>query len=952
MKHCFLRLKTTGRLVIIVLLGILGLSQGFAYEFTEGNLVYSVEDGVYGLTVVRHKDGTSATGALIIPSELYHEGNLFTVTRIGERAFFDSPGLTSLVIPNAVTYIGRESFSGCSGITGNLAIPNLVTYIGRGAFWGCTGFSGGALTIPPSVELIEENAFTDCGFTVINYNATSCGVLLGYPHLSYHEESPFSGNSAKVSIGSSVTMIPNNFLRNCNIISEGITIPNSVTSIGGSAFYGCCNLSEITIPNSVTTIGDRAFQYCSSLTEITIPNSVTSIGAWAFADCSGLTCNLNLPNSLTSIGEGAFGDCSGLTGNLIIPNSVTSIGEAAFYGCSSLTGSIVISNSLTSIEPRVFEGCSGLTGNLTIPNSVTSIGVAAFSGCNGFTTVNISSSVISIGNTAFSTGPTLESITIAEGNSVFDSRGNCNAIIETATNKLICGCTNTVIPESVISIGDAAFGNRGLTSVTIPNSVTEIGFSAFYNCPNLVSVTIGSSVATIGNYAFANCSNLATVNLLPTTPPTITSNGTFLNNAAYFVIYVPYESLEAYMSAWGLYYGTCIRCMTQKDITGYGEGSGNWVFISSPVAVSTAPLAVENLLGTQIQDNPVLFDYDLYRFNQSSTSGEWENYHQHTADFVLENGKGYLYANKNDVTLTFSGIYSTDASKEIPLDYDGSSRFSGFNLVGNPFAEAATINRNYYKMNDEGTGLVAEEINSSEPIPPFTGVIVQATDENQSVTFTKVSQQAMASSSGQLNIALTQANTRCQTLLDNAIVNFNECSPLGKFYFGKQNANIYIPKNNEEYAIAFSDKQAETPINFKATQNGEYTITVTPNDVKMNYLHLIDNLTGNDVNLLQTPSYTFSARNDDYESRFRLIFNANDIEENETTDDFAFFNGSEWVINNSDSATLQVIDALGHIIISRRDGAYTVSTAGMTPGVYTLRLVKGENVKTQRIIIK
>lgn len=927
MKYPVLNLKTIVRIIGFVFLSILGLNQSYAYEFTEGNLVYSVEDGVYGLTVVRHKDGTSATGALIIPSELYHEGNLFTVTRIGERAFFDSPGLTSLVIPNTVTYIGRESFTACSGITGNLVIPNLVTYIGRGAFWGCTGFSGGALTIPPSVELIEENAFTDCGFSVINYNATSCGVLLGYPHLSYHEESPFSGNPAKVNIGYNVNVIPNSFLYNCDI-QESITIPNSVTSIEDCAFYGCSNLPEITIPNSVTKIGDSAFQYCSSLTEITIPNSVTSIG------------------------EGAFGNCSGLTGDLIIPNSVISIGEAAFYGCSSLTGSIVISNSLTSIESRVFEGCSGLTGNLTIPNSVTSIGVAAFSGCNGFTTVNISSSVISIGNTAFSTGPTLESITIAEGNSVYDSRGNCNAIIETATNKLICGCTNTVIPESVISIGDAAFGNRGLTSVTIPNSVTEIGFSAFYNCPNLVSVTIGSSVATIENYAFANCSNLATVNLLPTTPPTITSNGTFLNNAAYFVIYVPYESLEAYMSAWGLYYGTCIRCMTQKDITGYGEGSGNWVFISSPVAVSTAPLAVENLLGTQIQDNPVLFDYDLYRFNQSSTNGEWENYHQHTADFVLENGKGYLYANKNDVTLTFSGIYSTDASKEIPLDYDGSSRFSGFNLVGNPFAEAATINRNYYKMNDEGTGLVAEEINSSEPIPPFTGVIVQATDENQSVTFTKVSQQAMASSSGQLNIALTQANTRCQTLLDNAIVSFNECSPLGKFYFGKQNANIYIPKNNEEYAIAFSDKQAETPINFKATQNGEYTITVTPNDVKMNYLHLIDNLTGNDVNLLQTPSYTFSARNDDYESRFRLIFNANDIEENETTDDFAFFNGSEWVINNSDSATLQVIDALGHIIISRREGAYTVSTIGMTPGVYTLRLVKGENVKTQKIIIK
>lgn len=967
MKYPVLNLKTIVRIIGFVFLSILGLNQSYAYEFTEGNLVYSVEDGVYGLTVVRHKDGTSATGALIIPSELYHEGNLFTVTRIGERAFFDSPGLTSLVIPNTVTYIGRESFTACSGITGNLVIPNLVTYIGRGAFWGCTGFSGGALTIPSSVTLIEENAFTDCGFTIINFNASNCTVNYGYPHLSYREESPFSGNPAKVNIGASVSVIPNNFLRSCNGITEGITIPNSVTSIGEYAFKECFNLTRITIPNSVTSIGAHAFEYCSYLTGISIPNSVTSVGANAFAYCSGLSCSLSLPSSLTSIGESAFCGCSGLIGGLSIPNSVTSIGERAFEGCSGFSGGITIPNSLTSIESRVFRDCIGLTGNLTIPisvtsigdeafrncsnltgiltipNSVTSVGVGAFLGCNGFSTVNLPSSLNSIGYAAFNTGPALESIVIAGGNSVFDSRENCNAIIETATNKLVCGCVNTVIPESIISIGNAAFNNCGITAITIPNSVVEIGSNAFYSCPYLVSVIIGSSVATIRNYAFANCPNLATVFMLSTTPPTIGAN-TIFYNVDHFVIYVPYESLEAYLSNdynLSTYYQYNIRCMTQKEIMGYGTGNDKWVFISSPIAVGTAPSEVENLMASTATE------YDLYRFNQSAAM-EWENYKAHTSGFVLENGKGYLYANKNDVTLTFSGVYSTDSSKEVSLEYDGSARLAGYNLVGNPFAEEAIINRNYYKMNDEGTGIVAEEVSSLEPIPPFTGVIVQATGENQSVTFTKVSHQAKSSGNGHLSISLSQANSRGQTMLDNAIVSFNKSSQLGKYYFGEQSANIYIPQNQEEYAIVSTDKQSEMPLNIVVRENDEYTLTINPVGLGMSYLHLLDNLTGADIDLLASPSYTFSAKNDDYASRFKLVFSA---QSGNTEDygDFAYISNGNIIINGE--GTVLMSDVNGRIIISK-EGVHSISTAKMSSGTYILSLIDGESVRNQKIIIK
>ena len=225
-----------------------------------------------------------------------------------------------------------------------------------------------------------------------------------------------------------------------------MTIPNSVTSIENSAFRGCSSLTSVTIPNSVTSIENSAFRGCSSLTSVTIPNSVTLIQEGVFAFCSSLT-SVTIPNSVTSIGDWAFAYCSSLT-SVTIPNSVTSIENSAFGDCSSLT-------------------------SVTIPNSVISIGVTAFDYCSGLT-----------------------SITVSSGNTVYDSRSNCNAIIHTATNTLVTGCQNTTIPNSVTSIGSFAFrGCRGLTSLTIPNSVTSIGDWAFEDCCNLTSVTAKPTVA-------------------------------------------------------------------------------------------------------------------------------------------------------------------------------------------------------------------------------------------------------------------------------------------------------------------------------------------------------------------------------------------------------------------------------------------------------------------------
>ena len=252
----------------------------------------------------------------------------------------------------------------------------------------------------------------------------------------------------------------------------------------------------------VTRIGTSAFRNCSGLTSVEIPSSVTSIGSFAFLWC-GLT-SVVIPSNVTSIGSNAFADCSLLI-SVEIPSSVTFIGNAAFLNCYRLT-SIVIPSSVTSIERWTFAGCSGLT-SVVIPSSVTNIGNSAFYGCHGLFSIEIPSSVTSIGYEAFSECSGLFSIVVESGNSVYDSRNNCNAIIETATNTLIKGCENTKIPSSVTSIGVGAFSScSGMTSIEIPSSVTSIGISAFYGCLGLTSITSYiTDVFETGDGAFSYC---------------------------------------------------------------------------------------------------------------------------------------------------------------------------------------------------------------------------------------------------------------------------------------------------------------------------------------------------------------------------------------------------------------------------------------------------------------
>ena len=288
---------------------------------------------------------------------------------------------------------------------------------------------------------------------------------------------------------------------------------------------------------------------------------VTSIDENAFYCCEGLT-SIDIPNSITKIGDFAFGNCPVLTSIVVESgnprydsrNNCNAIIETAdntlIAGCKNT----MIPNSVTSIGVRAFEGCDGLT-SIVIPNSVTAIGNKAFYSCDGLTSVNIPNSVTAIGNNVFESCNELSCLVVESGNPIYDSRNNCNAIIETADNTLIVGCKNTIIPNSVTTIGNFAFCYCwGLTSIIIPNSVTVIGKCAFEGCIGLTSVEIGNSVTSIGRYAFYSCQGLTSINI----PNSVTEIG---NNAFYWCdgltsIVIPnsvtFIGNEAFMNCWML----------------------------------------------------------------------------------------------------------------------------------------------------------------------------------------------------------------------------------------------------------------------------------------------------------------------------------------------------------------------------------------------------------------
>ncbi|MCR5657729.1 MAG: T9SS type A sorting domain-containing protein [Bacteroidales bacterium] len=396
-----------------------------------------------------------------------------------------------------------------------------------------------------------------------------------------------------------------------------------------------------------------------------------------------------------------------------------------------------------------------------------------------------------------------------------------------------------------------------------------------------------------------------------------------------------------------------VNATLQKEIVGFGDDNNvktGWYTIASPVTSNITPA------GDMLENT-----YDLYYYDEADF--KWYNHKPNNAHsgFSIEPYKGYLYANSENTTLSFSGVMrASNVNVSIPLSYASSTENAkGFNLVGNPFTYNLTNSSNitlggtsfstYYvadgTVNNEGKNLIAYNI-ADRPIKPGEGFFVQATAADQSLVFNG---RGRGEQNGYIRILAGNEN-----FTDRAYVQFGGGNTLRKMTLSDNTAKVYVMQDNKDYAAAIIEKaQGEMPVNFKASANGTYTVTVNPEGVELNYLHLIDNMTGMDVDLLQTPSYTFDATTNDYASRFRLVFSANNVDGPSTgSEAFAFYSNGNWVVGNEGEATLQVIDVNGRIVSNETINGTVATSINATPGVYMLRLVNGNEVKTQKIVVK
>ena len=443
----------------IVLLSLLSPLSLHAEEFVVDNISYTTFDKIYiGESALRHVYDAQSMGGyehcvivskynknitdIVIPESVEHGSVTYTVVGFENECFKDSKILKSIVLPNTIYAISNYTFDGCINLK-SISLPSSVKCIGSYAFRNC-GIT--SVSIPEGVEILYPFAFCDCETLA------------------------------------------------------SIDLPNSIKEIYPNTFQRCHNLTSLNISDSVTKIGDYAFSY-SALKEIVIPANVTSLGVGAFFNCTQLSAAV-IGSGVPRILKQTFMGCTSLC-SVDLPNNLITIDENAFSGCSSMT-SIVIPESTYAIYNEAFKG-SGLR-EISIPNSVNFLGDGAFTSCPQLSSVTIGRQITEL-KYNFGDCPNLENIKIAEGNPVYDSRDNCNAIIKTAENELVFGTKSTVIPTSVTSIGYKAFIGLDISSIEIPESVTKIGTCAFQDC-SLTHIEIPSSVTEIGDFAFANCKNL------------------------------------------------------------------------------------------------------------------------------------------------------------------------------------------------------------------------------------------------------------------------------------------------------------------------------------------------------------------------------------------------------------------------------------------------------------
>ncbi len=618
-------------------------------------------------------------------------------------------------------------------------------------------------------------------------------------------------------------------------------------------------------------------------------------GLFGNVGSGGTIKNLTLADSRIS-GKDYTGGIAGITNAGAIIDNCTVADDVDIHYCHTNTkyhGGIVGENCGT-IKDCTSRATLSTDNNLTVNY------------CGGIAGLNYSGGTI---RDCIVWGATMPQLTYS-GAIVGNNSGNL-------TDNYYRSCTVGSLTSDIGCNGSDCNGARGAYTVTTPNDVTangnktiEIGGEDYFIAGITIVTLTNEPLATGYKYHYAYS--------YPGSSDNYINGNTFL---------MPSGDTEV----------ASIICRT-IEVTGYGNGNDKWVFIASPSANPQPIVDVEGLLGGIISYSPITYDFDLYRLNPYSMM--WENYQLHKNDFIsLINGKGYLYATKETKTIAFQEPFVSGSLKDVPLE-------QGWNLVGNPFIADAYVNRAFYRMNAEGTGIEPVVANFDEyvptKIPACTGIVVYAETSDETVNFIKDVPFTATNGQGHLTIALTQADSRDNSTLDKAIVNFNEGGQLGKFYFGEQNANIYIPRNHDEYAIIHSDRRSDVDVHFKAKEFGYYTISFASENTDINGIQLIDLFTNDIIDLSENSSYTFTGSPADRAARFKLVFN-NVSEENGI---FAYQNGDDIIVDGE--GELQMFDVMGRLVANQRINGVETIAKHEQAGIYILKM----NEKTQKIVVK
>ena len=522
-------------------------------------------------------------------------------------------------------------------------------------------------------------------------------------------------------------------------------------------------------------------------------------------------------------------------------------------------------------------------------------------------------------------------------NNYFAMKNAIGSKIQGTVFESVTSGTNEVLSSTISDDIDNYYWVVGVTSegYTFTNASGDtIGYGSSTNFATnggktLWTVTSGTSgAALVQDYSGFQITNVNTNN-----------RGIALKYDANPVVFGAYSTNNLNGDSYNFFLDFFVQTETVEPesytltINGYAAGSDDgYYLIASPVSVN--PAEVQGMTEGE---------FDLYYFDESQDL-EWINYKGENGSFNLEPGKGYLYAKK---ATTEGEVFSFELSgtlydgTPITLAKVGNGEFQGWNLVGNPFADTAYINRDFYVMKEDGSEIITGEGNK---IAPMQGFFVIAEQDGEELA---ISTETPSNTGSKIVVNVTQNRGN---VIDRAIVRFGEGRQLPKFMMNPGNTKLFIAQADNEYAVVRSANEGEMPVSFKAAENGYYTLNIKAEDTEMGYLHLIDNMTGADVDLLSTPNYTFQANTTDYANRFCLVYAATTSINESASDDFAFFNGNEWVINSDGEATLQVIDMTGRVLSSQTVNGNTNLKLNQANGVYLLRLLQNNTVKNQKIV--